>query len=400
MRINKCVVIASIFVILSSLCVCVYADDLTGLQEQSNQLSGQITETNNRLKVVQDELSENMQQLQDLDTQIVQSQEEITNINQQVDTLMKQIQEKEEKLNETQQQVDKMQSLVDARLIAMYEAPKLQYLEIILTSESFTEMLSNYYNIKQLIEYDSELLRTVESQKKDIETTKKILAEKKQQIITEKQNQQKKSQVLANIKTMREYYVSKLTKEEQELQTQIDDYNSQVSEIETEIRLLALNSIGSDYIGGAMGWPVPGYTALTSLYGMRVHPITKAYKLHTGVDISAPMGANFVASADGIVTKATFNKAYGNMVIIDHGGGVQTLYAHGSEILVQPGQQVTKGTEILKVGSTGYSTGPHAHFEIRINGQTVNPLDYLLDINKQPGAKQDNQEETNTENSQ
>lgn len=400
MRINKCVVIASIFVILSSLCVCVYADDLTGLQEQSNQLSGQITETNNRLKVVQDELSENMQQLQDLDTQIVQSQEEITNINQQVDTLMKQIQENEEKLNETQQQVDKMQSLVDARLIAMYEAPKLQYLEIILTSESFTEMLSNYYNIKQLIEYDSELLRTVESQKKDIETTKKILAEKKQQIITEKQNQQKKSQVLANIKTMREYYVSKLTKEEQELQTQIDDYNSQVSEIETEIRLLALNSIGSDYIGGAMGWPVPGYTALTSLYGMRVHPITKAYKLHTGVDISAPMGANFVASADGIVTKATFNKAYGNMVIIDHGGGVQTLYAHGSEILVQPGQQVTKGTEILKVGSTGYSTGPHAHFEIRINGQTVNPLDYLLDINKQPGAKQDNQEETNTENSQ
>ena len=397
MRINKCIAIASIFVILSSLCICVYADDLTGLQNQSNELSGQITETNNRLKVVQDELSTNMQELQDLDTQIAQSQEEMININQQVDTLKQQIQENEEKLNETQQKVDKMQSLVDARLIAMYEAPKLQYLEIILTSESFTEMLSNYYNIKQLIEYDSELLKTVENQRKEIETTKKILAEKKQQIVTEKQTQQKKAQVLANIKTMRESYVSKLTKEEQELQTQIDEYNSQVSEIEAEIRLLALNSIGPDYIGGAMGWPVPGYTALTSLYGMRVHPITKAYKLHTGVDISAPMGANFVASADGIVTKATFNKAYGNMVIIDHGGGVQTLYAHGSEILVQAGQQVTKGTEILKVGSTGYSTGPHAHFEIRINGQTVNPLDYLLNLNKQPGEKSDNQDEANTE---
>ena len=397
MRINKCIAIASIFVILSSLCIGVYADDLTGLQNQSNELSGQITETNNRLKVVQDELSTNMQELQDLDTQIAQSQEEMININQQVDTLKQQIQENEEKLNETQQKVDKMQLLVDARLIAMYEAPKLQYLEIILTSESFTEMLSNYYNIKQLIEYDSELLKTVENQRKEIETTKKILAEKKQQIVTEKQTKQKKAQVLANIKTMREYYVSKLTQEEHELQTQIDEYNSQVSEIEAEIRLLALNSIGPDYIGGAMGWPVPGYTALTSLYGMRVHPITKAYKLHTGVDISAPMGANFVASADGIVTKATFNKAYGNMVIIDHGGGVQTLYAHGSEILVQAGQQVTKGTEILKVGSTGYSTGPHAHFEIRINGQTVNPLDYLLNLNKQPGEKSDNQDEANTE---
>ena len=241
MRINKCIAIASIFVILSSLCICVYADDLTGLQNQSNELSGQITETNNRLKVVQDELSTNMQELQDLDTQIAQSQEEMININQQVDTLKQQIQENEEKLNETQQKVDKMQSLVDARLIAMYEAPKLQYLEIILTSESFTEMLSNYYNIKQLIEYDSELLKTVENQRKEIETTKKILAEKKQQIVTEKQTQQKKAQVLANIKTMREYYVSKLTKEEQELQTQIDEYNSQVSEIEAEIRLLASN---------------------------------------------------------------------------------------------------------------------------------------------------------------
>ena len=177
------------------------------------------------------------------------------------------------------------------------------------------------------------------------------------------------------------------------MQAQIDEYNTQVAEIEAEIKMMALNSIGPDYMGGAMTWPVPGYTSLTSLYGMRVHPITKAYKLHTGVDISAPMGATFVAAADGVVTKATFNKAYGNMVVIDHGGGVQTLYAHGSEILVQVGQQVTKGTQVLKVGSTGYSTGPHAHFEIRINGQTVDPLEYLLDLNKQPSAQQEKQEE-------
>lgn len=398
MRKSEWIAIASIFLILSSLCICVYAQDITGLQNQSNDLTEQLSESNNRLKVVQDEISVNMQQLQDLDTQISQSQEEITKINQQVDSLMVQIQENEDKLNNTQQKLDNIQELLDARLIAMYEAPKLQYLEILLTSESFTKMLSNYYNIKELIECDTELLKTVESQKREIETTKKILAEKKRQIVTDKQTQQKKSQVLANTKKMREYYISKLTKEEQDLQAQIDEYNLQVSEIEAEIRLLALNSIGPDYIGGAMSWPVPGYTALTSLYGMRVHPITKAYKLHTGIDISAPLGVSFVAAADGVVTKATLNKAYGNMVIIDHGGGVQTLYAHGNEILVQVGQQVTKGTEILKVGSTGYSTGPHAHFEIRINGQTVNPLDYLLNLNNQPNNKQENQQETDTNN--
>lgn len=390
---RKWIIIASICLILSSLCICVYAEDITGLQEQSNELTGQLSEFNNRLKAVQDEISSNMQELQDLDTEIAQSQEELTKINQDVDTLMTQIQENEEKLNKVQSEVDKMQSLVDARVIAMYETPKLQYLEILLTSESFTEMLGNYYNLKDLIEYDSELLETAKNQRREIVTTKKILAEKKQQVVKDKQTQQKKSHVLSNVKKTREYYLSKLSKEEQDLQSQIDEYNTQVAEIEAEIKMMALNSIGSDYMGGAMTWPVPGYTSLTSLYGMRVHPITKAYKLHTGVDISAPTGATFVAAADGVVTKATFNKAYGNMVVIDHGGGVQTLYAHGSEILVQVGQQVTKGTQVLKVGSTGYSTGPHAHFEIRINGQTVDPLEYLLDLNKQPSAQQEKQEE-------
>ena len=110
---------------------------------------------------------------------------------------------------------------------------------------------------------------------------------------------------------------------------------------------------------------------------MRTHPITGLYSLHTGTDVGAPIGTNFVAAASGVVTKASYNKYYGNMVIIDHGGGVQTLYAHGSEIVVQIGDLVSAGDVILKVGSTGYSTGPHAHFEIRIDGKTVNPLEHV-----------------------
>ena len=103
----------------------------------------------------------------------------------------------------------------------------------------------------------------------------------------------------------------------------------------------------------------------------------EVYKLHTGTDIGAPMGANFVAANDGVVSYAGPNAAYGNMVIINHGGGISTLYAHGSQILVQKGDVVRKGTPVLKVGSTGYSTGPHAHFEVRINGQYVNPMNYI-----------------------
>ena len=397
---RRLITIILILIITCSLCICAHAQDLTELQEQSSQLTQAIDESNNRLQAVQDELSTNMQELQELDSQIAQSQNELNNINTDISDLMKQITENEEKLNKTQAEFDKIQDLLDARIIKMYETPKFEFLQVILASKNATEFLSTYYAMKELAEYDKELLDTVRKQKEEIETTKKILAEKKRQVVASKQTQQKKAQVLANTKTMRQYYISKLSTEEQELQAKIDDYNNQVETIEAEIKLMALNSVSADYIGGALTWPIPGYNTITSEFGMRVHPITGAYKLHTGTDIGAPMGADFVAMGKGVVTKASMTPAYGNMVIIDHGGGVQTLYAHGSEILVQVGQEVEAGTPVLKVGSTGYSTGPHAHFEIRINGQPVNPMDYLLnkdELQKITQKNENNQEETNVE---
>ena len=277
-----------VIVIVSGLCICVYAQDLTGLQEQSSEITEALNETNNRLQAVQEQLSTNMQQLQDLDNQIAQSQEELNTINTDIDKLMAQIEENEEKLAKTQEEYDSIQALLDTRLIQMYEAPRFQFLQVLLEAQNVTDFLSTYYAMKELAEYDAELLETVKKQKQDIETTKQILADKKQQVITNKQTLAKKTQVLANTKTMREYYISKLSTEEQELQAKIDEYNNQVASIEAEIKLLALNSISEDYFGGAMIWPVPGYTGITSEYGMRVHPITGAYKLHTGVDIGAP----------------------------------------------------------------------------------------------------------------
>ena len=396
------VIISLIIVMLTGLCICVYAEDITDLQNQSNELTQELNESNNRLKAIQDQISDSMKQLEELDTQIAESQTELDNINVEINDLITQIGENETKLEKVQKEYDNLQDLLETRLIEMYKAPKLHTLDVLVTSKSITEFISNYYAMKDLINYDRELLETVKNQKNEIETTKKILQEKKQQVITSRQTQQKKSQVLANTKTMRQYYLSQLTGEEQELQAKIDQYNAEVAEIEAEIKLLALNSISSDYIGGAMLWPVPGYTRLTSTYGMRVHPITGAYKLHTGIDISAPLGTSFIAAANGIVSKATYNAAYGNMVIIDHGGGVQTLYAHGDQILVQLGQTVAAGTEVLKVGSTGYSTGPHAHFEIRINGQTVDPLNFLLNLDDDDTQEEEtldensNETETNT----
>ena len=368
--------------------ICVYAENITDLQEKSNQINQSITEANNRLQAVQEQMSENMKQLQDLDTQLAQSEEELNKINVEVSTLTDQIAENEQKLSNAQEQYDKVKNVLDARVIEIYKSDNLQFLGVLFASKNVKEFFQTYDKLVLLSKYDKALLDSAEQQIEEIETTKKILDEKKKQIVESKQLQQKKTQVVQNSKTRREYYLSKLTKQEQELQTQIDEYNTLVTQIENEIRMLALGSISEDYIGGVFTWPVPGRTSLTSLYGMRVHPITGAYRLHTGIDISAPIGTNFVAAANGVVSKATYNTAYGNMVIIDHGGGVQTLYAHGSEILVQVGDEVKAGTPVLAVGSTGYSTGPHAHFEIRINGQTVNPLDYYQ---KRDSATSDNE---------
>ena len=202
--------------------------------------------------------------------------------------------------------------------------------------------------------------------------------ENKKEILSESRETREKNAIsLENMAVIKSSRIKQLTEEELVLQQQIEEYQNQINEIETEIRRLAVKSVSPQYVGGTMAWPVPGYTLITSPFGMRTHPITGVYKLHTGVDIGAPTGATFVAANDGLVTYAGWNTAYGNMVIIDHGGGITTLYAHGSEILVNVGDTVSQNTPVLKVGSTGYSTGPHAHFEVRINGEYVEPLSYI-----------------------
>jgi murein DD-endopeptidase MepM/ murein hydrolase activator NlpD len=124
-------------------------------------------------------------------------------------------------------------------------------------------------------------------------------------------------------------------------------------------------------------WPTPGHYNITSYYGMRMHPIFNEYKMHTGIDTTAPAGSNIVAVRDGVVILAGFEWSYGNRIVIDHGDGISTMYAHNKNSLVEVGQNVSRGDVIAHVGSTGLSTGPHAHFEVLINGIPVDPMPYL-----------------------
>lgn len=370
-----------------------YADELTDLQSKQETLQNQIQDATGNLEDVQSDINENLQQVQNLDERINESTTKIEELNTKITELKTSISEIEGKLTEAQENYENQKKILEARLIAMYEAGETQYLDVFLQSRNMSEFLSNYFLITEIASYDMDLLEEMENKKRVIDTAMEKLQKNKEELDTALQTQLKTSKILENTKTLRENYVSKLSEEEKKIQAQIDDYTTQVNALNAEILQLALQGIDTQYIGGVLAWPVPGYTRISSNYGMRYHPILHVNKLHTGVDIAAPMGANFVVANDGIVTKAGYNGAYGNMVIIDHGGGISTLYAHGSEILVQVGQTVKRNDPILKVGSTGYSTGPHAHFEVRINGVVTNPIEYITN-----GVIPESQNNTTTEN--
>ncbi len=370
-------------ILICSILICAisfvsYAADFNELQNQRNDIQSQLDESNQQLSDVNDELTDNLKQVQKLDESIQSTQENLDKLNNEIEIKEKEVKEKQDELDIVTKKYNTQKELLDARLVAMYETENTNYLDVVLGSKSISDFISTYYLISELTAYDMDLLELVENERKQIEKTSSELNTEKTKLEQEKANAQKTQIALSNTKVLRQNYIEKLNQEEQELQSKIDEYNNQINAIENEIKKLALTiSFGEDYRGGTMQWPINGHYTITSNYGMRTHPITGVYKLHTGVDISATIGDDFTAMADGIVVKAGYNSAYGNMVIIDHGGGVQTLYAHGSQIIAQVGQEVKAGDIVLKVGSTGYSTGPHAHFEVRINGNPVNPLDYV-----------------------
>ena len=400
MRKNLCVVLI-LLICFGAIYTYVYAENetennisntATDLQTQRSELQNQLDEANGQLEDVQSDLSENLQQVEKLDSRIETAEKELAEQESKITELKESISQLETELNTITEKYDKQVELFKQRMVAIYIAGDTQYLDVLLNSSSLSDFISSYYIISQLTQIDEELINNLETKKKSMDLSMQKLENEKKELATIVENQTRTTRTLQNTKKMRENFIAKLSDEEKNLQEKIDEINQQYDIVNQQILALAQQGIDTAYIGGELEWPVPGYTRITSKFAMRVHPITGQYKLHTGVDIGAPEGANFVAANDGIVVKAELNAAYGNMVIIDHGGGISTLYAHGSEILVEVGQSVKRGDSILKVGSTGYSTGPHAHFEVRINGVATDPLPYITN-GLVPGQESNNEEE-------
>ena len=225
------------------------------------------------------------------------------------------------------------------------------------------------------------MLDELAEQKQTIEEKKKEQEKQKTDLRIAKAKAGQMQILMENNKILQENYIAKLSEEEKMLQEQIEQYKQEQAQIESEIKAAIewSGDLAIQYTGGVMAWPIAkAGTYITSGYGTRLHPIQGVYKYHSGLDIgNAGYGAPIIAAADGVVTFAGQMSGYGNCVMINHGSGIVTLYGHGQAIKTELGAEVKKGDLIMLVGSTGNSTGPHLHFEVRVNGVATNPIPYL-----------------------
>ena len=284
--------------LISTLGFSTFAAELSDLQEQQTQVQANQDMATSQLQAVQEELTENLQQIQELNTNITQYETEINEYNTQIVTLQDDITKTEEEIKKAEDNYNSQKKLLDDRLVTMYQAGTTEYLDVVLSSKTITEFLSNYYLLSILADSNVDFLDTIEQQKQIIEDEKKKLEEQKKQIDTAKEEKEKASIILQNTKVMKDTYTSQLTDQEKQIQSEIDAYQAQLNQLEAEIQSITADSlvINPNYIGGEMLWPVPGYTKLSSTFKMRVHPITGVYKLHSGIDIPAPTGTNFLAA--------------------------------------------------------------------------------------------------------
>lgn len=335
------------------------------------------SEVQSELNEVKQEKSAILQQAQDKEVQISELQQEINSLQFDIDEYQKKIDKSTKELKAAQKREKEQYEAMKLRLRVMYEDNNTTYINLILDGDSLTDILSDLEIIKQMVDYDQSMhanltavRQEIALRKEELENEKAILDERKATIV-EKQN------VVLAEKAQLDALASQLSAEETELLNEI----KKIEEEERKLQQMVISggshsATSAPMSTGSFGYPSTT-TSISSPYGYRIHPIYGTRKLHTGTDFPVGTGTAIFAANDGKVITAGWYGGYGNTVIIDHGGGVTSLYAHNSSLTVSVGQYVSKGQQIARAGSTGNSTGPHCHFEILINGSTTDPMNYI-----------------------
>lgn len=335
-----------------------------------------------------DEAKEILKQLEDskfavegtivqLDLDITKKQAEITELEIAQKKIEERIAETQAELEEAEAAEEKQYNIMKTRIKMVYESGNKGYLDALLTATSVSDVMNKMEYTAQISFYDYSILTTLQQARERVATIKqKLSMDLSSNESLQKQMAKEKSDMEDLVEEKNDQvamYQESIDAEKEELER----YTQALNEAEAIIFAAEQASMGGEYIGGVFTWPIPGYTSISSSFGERTSPVAGASSNHQGIDIRCDSGAAVVAAAAGTVIVATYNYAEGNYVVIDHGGGVVSVYMHNSSLAVSVGQSVNAGEVIAYSGSTGISTGPHLHFGVRVNGVYVNPMSYL-----------------------
>ena len=355
----------------------VYAANLDNLSSQKNSVDSKKGTVQKEINQIKSEKKNVQSQINALSEKIQLVQSTLVNINGKLVNNEKKINDLDNEINETNKKILEQEETLKTRLKVFYENGNITYLDILLDSGDLTDFITRVDIVNKIVVFDKSVLGDMEESKEKLNKDKGELEKSKKEIIeSKKQYEVFKQQHLEN-KKLKDELISELSEEQKKAEREYEQLQRESLQIAQQIQNSQRGTKDTIYVGGALAWPTPGYTAITSPFGNRYHPIYKTNRFHSGIDIGAPAGAKVIAANSGTVISASYMQGYGNTIIVDHGGGLATLYAHNTSLVASVGQKVSRGDTIAKVGSTGNSTGPHCHFEVRKNGQAVNPMSYL-----------------------
>ena len=356
--------------------------ELKQLQQQKAESQKRMNEAAQRITSIQQQIQNEQRSLSQLVEEIDQTGMAMRELQNSIDEQEAALSQKEVELEEAVQRIEARDKLLQSRLRLIYMNGSVSYLEVLMESTSFSDFLDRFNALRSLANQDKDMLEAnkrdkqlIEEQKLEIEgliaslTSKYDEMELLQQSLLQKQKQ--KEVMIASLE-QEQHHLEHYTAEQEQILLQSARREAELIREKQRIETV--------YKGGKLGYPLAQTYRVTSDYGYRVDPITgKRGAFHNGIDFGAPNGADILAAEGGTVITAEWYGGFGNTVIIDHGGGLWTLYAHirPGGILVSKGEKVKKGQKIAEVGTTGRSTGYHLHFSVYKNEKAVNPRDYL-----------------------
>ena len=357
--------------------------EIDAMREEADDLKSQQKEIQAKLDALEADQANAMERKTLLEQQINATQAEINTIAAQIAKYDELIAQKQEELSQAEAEEQAQYELFCERVRYMEEQGEVSYWSILFSSKDFADLLDNAMMVEEIMDYDNQVMDQLIALREQIEEDKAELETARQEQQDAKAEQEAAQANLQAQESEVDALLSQISNQEDELEAREAQLraasDAATAEIAAAERELAAQIANVPSESGFL-WPLPGRYNLSSLFGSRKHPITGKANNHTGIDIPASSGTSILAAKSGVVTTSTYNNSYGNYVVVSHSDGTSTLYAHMVRRNCSKGDTVSQGQVIGYVGTTGSSTGNHLHFEVRVNGSRVDPINYFTDL--------------------